>query len=165
MKIAIISDTHGNAANFKKAVAWINKNNIKTILHCGDIGSPEFLQESLENFKGNFFGVLGNADHGVAAKEYNKIPNVKVQENSAEIEIGSKKIFFTHFLDDAKQAARTEKYDIVFYGHTHRPWEQTLGNCRVACPGELAGQLYKPSFAVFDAKADSLKLKILDNLE
>ena len=41
MKIAIVSDTHGNVANFKKAVIWLNKEDIKLILHCGDIGSPE----------------------------------------------------------------------------------------------------------------------------
>ena len=62
MKIAIISDTHGNVANFKKAVNWLNKENIQTILHCGDIGDPISLKESLEDFKGKFFGVFGNMD-------------------------------------------------------------------------------------------------------
>ena len=35
MKIAIISDTHNNWPNFKKAIEWIKKEKIKLILHCG----------------------------------------------------------------------------------------------------------------------------------
>ena len=55
MKIAIVSDTHGNVANFKKVVGWLNRENIKLILHCGDIGNPESLKESLSGFDGDFF--------------------------------------------------------------------------------------------------------------
>ena len=39
MKIAIVSDTHNNWANFKKAIRWIKKEKIQLILHCGDINS------------------------------------------------------------------------------------------------------------------------------
>jgi hypothetical protein len=31
--------------------------------------------------------------------------------------------------------------------------------------GELAGQLFKPTFAVYDTEANLLELKILDNLK
>ena len=54
MKFVIVSDTHSNVKNFKKVIDWVNKNDINLILHCGDIGSPEFLEESLEDFKGKF---------------------------------------------------------------------------------------------------------------
>ena len=84
MKIAIVSDTHGNVANFRKMIQWLNKRPegypIKIILHCGDIGSLESLKESLADFGGEFFGVFGNMDKDfkIEIKEYNKISRVKI---------------------------------------------------------------------------------------
>ena len=174
MKIAIVSDTHGNVANFRKAVGWLNKENIQTILHCGDIGNPESLKESLADFKGEFFGVFGNMDKDFSAQggpasgwkieEYNKIPGVEIKEDIFETEIGNKRIAFTHFPQTAKKLAQSEKFDVVFYGHTHRPWEEKINECRMINPGELAGQFNKPTFAVYDTETDNLELKILEKL-
>lgn len=166
MKIAIVSDTHGNVANFRKAINWINSQNIQIIFHCGDIGNPESLKESLEKFNGKFFGVFGNmdADFKILISEYNKILNVKIAEKIFETEIENKKFAITHKPDDAKVLAESKKYDVVFYGHTHKPWEEKVGDCRLINPGELAGQIFKPSFAVYDIGKDALELKILDLL-
>jgi len=173
MKIAIVSDTHGNVANFKKAVKWIEAQNIGLILHCGDIGTPEILKESLEDFKGKILGILGNmdADYKILIDEYNKIKNVKIEEKILETKISNKNIALTHKPDDARKLAESGKYDFVFYGHTHKPWEEKIVSlpeggkvCRMINPGELAGQIFKPSFAVYDFETNSLKLKILENI-
>ena len=47
MKIAIISDTHDNIANLKKAAEFIKKEKIKTIILCGDIFKSETIKEGL----------------------------------------------------------------------------------------------------------------------
>ncbi len=166
MKIAIISDSHGNVANFQKVVRWLNKENIKLILHCGDIGSPESLRESLADFKGELLGVFGNmdADYKILVGQYNEIPRVKIKEHIFETKVDKKKIAFTHYPEDAKKLVESLKYDLVFYGHTHRPWEEKEGNCRLINPGELAGQRFKPTFAVYDTEKDTLELKILENI-
>ena len=177
MKFAIVSDTHGNVANFKKAVGWLNNQEIQLILHCGDIGNPESLKESLEDFKGDFFGVFGNMDKDfkILIEEYDKIPRVEIKEDIFEKEIDKRKIAFTHFPDMAKKLAQSGKYDLVFYGHTHRPWEEKIlvhpkpngeggSECRMINPGELAGQFQKPTFAVYDTETDNLELKILEKL-
>ena len=166
MKIAIVSDTHGNVANFRKAVDWLNKEKIQIILHCGDIGMPESLKESLADFKGDFFGVFGNMDEDfkILIDEYNKIPRVKISQALLETEIDKNKIAVTHYPDAAKKLAQSGKYDLVFYGHTHKPWDEKVGNCHMINPGELAGQFYKPTFAVYDTTTDNLELKILEKL-
>jgi len=166
MKIVIVSDTHGNVANFKKAVSWLNKENIQIILHCGDIGNPESLKESLADFKGEFFGVFGNMDKDfkILIEEYNKIPRVEIKEDVFEKVIDEKRIAFTHFPDMAKKLAQSGKYNLVFYGHTHRPWEEKVGDCRMINPGELAGQFNKPTFAIYDTETDKLELKVLEKL-
>lgn len=190
MKIVIISDTHGNTATFKKIVEWVNKENIKTILHCGDIGSPESLKESLANFKGEFLGIFGNMDKDwdIRIEEYQNPSTIKVVQEPLEIELDGKKIAVIHKLEPAKQLAESGKYDIVFYGHTHKPWlvriatpvrnvVSTAGwqakrsvasgeekGCLLINPGEAAGQIFKPTFAVYDTEKDSVELKIVERL-
>lgn len=176
MKIAIVSDTHGNVANFKKMMQWINNlpaqagEDIKFILHCGDNGSPESLRESLAGFKGEFLGVFGNMDksYKFEIEEYNKIPGVKMDGDVFQTKIDGKKIAITHFPDEAKKLAQSGKFDLVFYGHTHRAWDERVpsgrGNCHMINPGELAGQFYKPTFAVYDTETGVLELKILEKL-
>ena len=154
MKFAIISDTHDNLKRFEKTLNWLNKKNIQLVLHCGDISTQDTINQANKIFKGEIKFVKGNADYRL-----DDLPE------KMEIEIDKKKIGFTHFPDIAKKMAKSEKFDLVFYGHTHKPWEEKVGNCRLINPGELAGQLYKPTFAIYDTETDFLELKILENLK
>ena len=153
MKIAIVSDTHDNIDNFNKIIDFLHKENIGTILHCGDICNQEIIDQALKNFKGEIMFVRGNGDF-----ELHNIPE------KLEIELGDKKIFFNHYPDIAKKKAESGKFDLVFYGHTHRPWVEMIGNCKLVNPGEVAGQRFKPTFAIYDTETDKLQLKILEKI-
>ncbi len=154
MKFAIVSDTHDNITNFNKAINFLNDQKIETILHCGDICNQESINEAAKNFKGQIHFVRGNGDF-----------NLDDVPEKMELELGGKRIFFNHYPEIAKKAAESGKYDLVFYGHTHRPWEEKIANCRLVNPGELAGQRYKPCFAIYDTETDKLELKILELLK
>ena len=153
MKIAIVSDTHDNLASFNKIIDWLNSEKIKIILHCGDICNQETINTAAKNFKGEIKFIRGNGDFNL-----NEIPE------KMEVELGGKKIGFVHYPKIAKEMAESGKYDLVFYGHTHKPWEEKIGNCRLINPGEVAGQRFKPTFAVYDNETDKLELKILEKL-
>ncbi len=153
MKFAIVSDTHDNIKNFNKIIDFLNKEKIEVILHCGDICNQETIDEAVKNFKGEIKFVIGNGDY-----ELENIPE------TMEIEFDGKKIFFNHYPDVAKKMAESGKYDLVFYGHTHKPWEEKIGSCRLVNPGESAGQHLKPTFAIYDTKKDFLELKILEKI-
>jgi len=153
MKVAIISDTHDNLASAKKAIEWLNKEEISLLLHCGDISSRETANELAKMFKGEIKFVRGNAD-----VDLTDIPE------AGEIQIEGKGIAFVHFPEPARRLAKTGKYDLVFYGHTHKPWEEMIGNCRMVNPGEAAGQFYKQTFAVYDTDKDEMELKIIELL-
>ncbi|MCX6721535.1 MAG: metallophosphoesterase family protein [Candidatus Staskawiczbacteria bacterium] len=156
MKIAIVSDTHNNWANFQKAIEWIKNENIQLILHCGDISSQEIIDDAKKLFGNDIKFVKGNADWDLDLPE------------SLEVEFNSKKIGFVHFPDIAKKMAQSGKYDMVFYGHTHRAWDERVpsgrGETHMINPGELAGQFYKPTFAVYDTSSGNLELKLLEKL-
>ena len=161
MKIAIVSDTHNNWANFEKAIKWINKEKIQLILHCGDIQSQETIDDAKKIFDGEIKFVKGNADWQMNLPEFLE---VEIEAASAEAPAGRRKIGFVHFPNEAKKMAQSGKYDVVFYGHTHRPWDEKVGKCHMINPGELAGQFYKPTFAVYDMATGNLELKILEKL-
>lgn len=152
MKIAIISDTHDNWVNFEKAGNWIKSENIQLVLHCGDICSQKMLDDVSNFFDKNIQFVKGNGDYRLDLPE------------KLELECGGKKIAFTHFPDIAKKTAQSGKFNLVFYGHTHRPWNEKVGECHMVNPGELAGHFYKPAFAVYDTETGKLELKILEQL-
>lgn len=152
VKIAVISDTHNNLATAKKITDWLNKEKISLLLHCGDISTQETIDEIGKNFKGEVKFVKGNADFDLDIPE------------KEEIETGGKKIAFCHFPELAKKLAETGKYDLVFYGHTHQPWQEKIKNCYLVNPGEAAGQFTKPTFAVYDTATGKLELKIVERL-
>lgn len=159
MKVAIVSDTHDNMGNFNKVIDWLNKEGITLMLHCGDICTKETIEESQKKFKGRIEFVRGNGDYNLE-----HIPDtweVNLGNSSPDLQ---KKAILVHYPDLARKLAESGKYDLVFYGHTHRPWEETIGKCRLVNPGELAGQRYKPCFAIYDTENDKLELKILENL-
>ncbi len=153
MKIAIVSDTHDNIANLNKVIDFLNAQKIEVILHCGDICTQETINEAIRNFQGKIYFVRGNGDFGL-----DEVPE------TMELQLGGKKIFFNHYPDVAKKMAESGKYDLVFYGHTHRPWEEKVGSCRLVNPGEVAGQRYKPTFAIYDTETTQLKLNILEKV-
>jgi len=166
MKIAIVSDTHDNIVNFKKIINWLKKEGISFILHCGDIASPDTLKKALEGFSGKFLGVLGNADnvYQFDLKDYQNPPGIKVFEKTGKLELNDIKIAFTHYPWEAKKLAKSGKYDLVFYGHTHKPWQRKIGSCLLVNPGNGAGIMFKPTFAVYDTEENKLELKMLDKL-
>lgn len=153
MIFAIVSDTHDNMGNFNKIISFLNAQKITTMLHCGDICNPDTINEATKNFKGKILWVKGNGDY-----------HVKDVEDMMDVVLDNKKVAFIHYPDLAKKLAESGKYDLVFYGHTHRPWEETIGNCRLVNPGEVAGQRFKPCFALYDTETDKLELKILERL-
>ncbi len=162
MKFAIIADTHNNWANFEKAIKWIKKEEIQLILHCGDIQTQDTIDDAKKLFGAPIEFVKGNADWDL------DLPD------QMEVEIEGTQIAFTHFPEIAKKLAQSGKYDLVFYGHTHRAWDEKVPihpkfgkkgkETHMINPGELAGQFYKATFAVYDTVTEKLELKILEKL-
>jgi len=168
MKLAIVSDSHDNLATAEKAITWLNKKKIKIILHCGDVCSPRMLGAMAELFKGKICLAFGNVD----GDRYNML-NRKAEPNFKKIVFcgdwgefiaGKKKIAFCHFPLMAKGLASSGKYDLVFYGHTHQPWEEKIKKTRLVNPGTLAGMFNKATFAVYDTKTDKSELKLIERL-
>ncbi len=165
MKIAIISDSHDNLANLKKALSLIKKERVKFLIHCGDIFKPEMLKKILKNFSGKANFVLSDVDEdyfqNVEEDYFKDLPKCRIWKKFGEMKIKSKKIAFSHSPKIALKLAFSQKYDIVFYGHLHKPWQSKIKKTKLVNPGNVAGLFFRSSFAIYDLKTEKLELKIL----
>lgn len=173
MQVSILSDIHNNEVNLKKVLDFCATNKISTIICCGDLASKETLDFLNDNFFGNILYTFGNADYDDLREldSQKKYRGTYIFKDFGEAVIEKKNVAFVHFPEKAKSLARTGKYDFIFYGHTHKPWiektradkngkEYTLLN-----PGTTAGEIYPPTFAIWNTENDSFKLIRIHDLK
>jgi len=166
MKIAIVSDSHDNLPNIEKFLEYVNANNVEMIIHCGDLAAPVVIKKELgPKFKGQIHFINGNvADRELNEEFAKEFAHVTFHQDLGELEIDGQKIAFVHFPWLADELAEKGKYDLIFYGHDHKPWEKTIGKTRLLNPGTLAGMFNKATFAIYDTKTNQAKLILLETL-
>ncbi len=162
MKMAIVSDTHDNLANLKKFLDFSKKEEVKILIHCGDVTKGETLSEIEKNFDGEIYLSLGNAD--ILDSIFKISRKTKIFEKIGELTLEKMKIGFCHKFDFNQKKPFLKNYDFFFFGHTHWPFLKKEGNCILANPGNLAGLYFKASFALFETKTKKIELKILEKL-
>ena len=163
MKIAVISDIHGNMAYLARAKGIIDREKIKTVICCGDIQTEEVLAD-LDSWSQKVLLVLGNADKDLAARLEGGLlypERLTIYKDFGVINLAGKKIAFTHYDFFARKLATESKYDLVFYGHTHTPWKEKISRTVIINPGEVSAQFGKPSFAIYDLKNMVAKLILI----
>jgi putative phosphoesterase len=181
MLIVIISDVHNNLVNLKKVLDYCGKRKIKKIICCGDLASQETLDFLRDNFSGEILYAFGNMDVGqinikTLKHENNnsfEYKNVMIFRDFGEVEIEGFSVAFVHYPDKAKKLCESGDYDTVFYGHTHKPWIETietrrkqyLFNCTMLNPGNVAGEIYLPTFAVWEVESNNFELIKIHDLE
>jgi uncharacterized protein len=184
MKIVIISDIHDNLANLQKCLVWCAKNKIEKIICCGDITNSETLRYLAENFFGEIFLVAGNAEL-YDADETVRFKNLIYGGEKAIWEIGSFRVGVCHepFLINQISAPLLAKegsgegfsplltkeglgeVDIIFYGHTHKPWIEKRGTVQIVNPGTLGGVFSRATFAFWETDSGRLELKLLSEID
>lgn len=166
MKIAIISDVHNNLANLKKVLTYCKNKKIKKIICCGDLASEETLDFFCDNFSKEIYYTFGNMDNEQLRdfQGVDQYRNVDLFKNFGELKINNKKIAFVHFPDVAKKLCQTKRYNFVFYGHTHKPWEEMNENCKMLNPGNVANEIYSPTFASWNTKNNKFELIRINDL-
>lgn len=149
MKIAIIADSHDNLENIQKFFEIIQEKNIAMIFHCGDICNSNTIKK-LTQTELKIHAVCGNNDEYEYLKSYCSNTNINLIQDIGEMEIDGIKIAMTHYPKVCEYLASLGKYDIIFYGHTHRKKTDTINKTKIVNPGDLEGRFRNPSFVIFD---------------
>lgn len=104
--IGVISDTHGLLRpEVKKLFSGVN-----LILHAGDIGAPEVLEE-LKQWA-PVTAVRGNNDKGKWAE---RIPETEV------VQVGSAYLYMLHDVKELDLNPTAVDFQVVISGHSHKP--------------------------------------------
>jgi hypothetical protein len=130
MLVGLISDTH----DFLDPRIPSLFMGVEHILHGGDIGRASILM-ALERLA-PVTAVLGNTDAGLDVRE------------TEVVQLGGLKFLLRHIVDvrepheSLRRRIDSEAPDVVIFGHTHKPHDETIGATRYLNPG-YAG---KPRF-------------------
>lgn len=169
MLIGIVSDTHDNALNLIKAIKIFNENKAGLVVHCGDWVSP-FMPDFCSELKCRIVSVWGNNEgdrYRFLTRQQTKKWNIDFQNTAVELEIDGKKLIAYH--GDSKPLLKalvdSQKYDVVFSGHTHSPLVELKGKTLYVNPGSTSGLceskiVNKTTVAIFDTITN--KAKIID---
>ena len=137
MRIGIVSDTHAQVENSRKAVNVLQELDVTAVLHCGDIGSVAVIPV-FADWPTHF--VFGNVDGDEETLRWAiREAGQTCHDRFGEIELDGRRIALLHS-DDARrfrEVTESGEYDLVCYGHTHRAESHTEGKTVVLNPGAL----------------------------
>ena len=137
MRIAVLSDTHGDTLSTLAAVRMLECLEVEVILHCGDIGTPA-IPHLLQSWPTHY--VFGNCDgNEPLLREAIQSAGHTCHERLAELTLDGRRIAIIHS-DDRWQfleTVRSNKFDLVCDGHTHIAKQEQVGKTLVLNPGAL----------------------------
>lgn len=163
MKIAIISDIHDNLTNLEKFLNWCGENKVEELVCCGDVTNAETLEFIARNFSGKIHLVKGNMEI-YDESEIAKYKNICYYGRVGYFKIGDKNIGLCHEPYLIKKVLEKGECDIVFYGHTHKPWYKKEDGTEIVNPGTFGAVFQKATFAVWNSESGTLELKIIEIL-
>lgn len=145
MKALIVSDSHRQNDNF--VVALEREEPVDMVIHCGDIEGSEYFYAQSSGCP--VYMVMGNNDFFSALSK------------EVELELEGYRILVTHghyyYVSNSnallKDEARARGFDIVLYGHTHRPVIDIEDDVIAVNPGSLTYPRQdgkRPSYAVME---------------
>ena len=148
--VGIISDTHGLLR--REAIRALQ--GVQLIIHAGDIGKPEILEELRKIAP--VVAVRGNMDGGEWA---NTIPEEEV------LEIGEVNLYILHDVNRINLDPGAAGFNAVISGHSHRPSVKKRHNgVTYLNPGSAGPRRFKlpVTLALVHLNGDDLDVRFID---
>jgi putative phosphoesterase len=158
--IGIMSDSHDNREAIREAIRLFKSHDCQMVIHAGDFVAP-FAAGELAALRVYVRAVFGNCDGEKVglAKTVNSFG--KIKESPFCFRYEEREFLLTHTQFSLDTHIRSGKYDVVVYGHTHRPEIRRTGRTLIVNPGETGGWVTgRRSIAVLDPC--SMKADIID---
>ncbi len=154
MKIGILSDSHDNLDNIRKAVKAFIEAEVEAVIHAGDFCSPFFFKVvgNLKSVCPKMYAVYGNNDGDRVLLSRCGHGFCEFRDVVYKLDIDGKKIVIMHYPDVVESLYRSGDFDLVVYGHTHRlvlEQEKSI----LLNPGACSGYLVeRATIALFDTQ-------------
>jgi putative phosphoesterase len=151
VSLVVTADTHlPRRARDLPRPLWAAIDAADLVVHAGDWVDVALL-DALESRARGLLAVYGNNDHGPLRR---RLPEV------ARAEVGGLRVAVVHETGDAKGrerrcAARFPDTDVLFFGHSHIPWDTTTATgLRLLNPGSPTDRRRQPYGTFLTAVAD-----------
>ena len=164
MLIIIISDIHDNQTNLAKSLAWAKEHGCEELICCGDVTNDDTLKFLACHFSGPVHLVAGNMEL-YEESEVAKYKNIKYYGRLGRFKLDAWRVGLCHEPYLIGKVLEQGACDIIFYGHTHKPWQKKDDGQLIVNPGNVAGVLNRATFAAWDTKEKKIELIILDALK
>ncbi len=159
MKIGLMSDSHDNLNNIRKALSVFSKEKVEYVIHAGDLISP-FCLDLFKEYKKKFYLCSGN-NKGDTKLIAEKMKNMGFFfDNVGEFIIDQKKFALYHGTEEKilYSLIKSEKqFDFIIYGHTHKKDLRKEGNTLIINPGEVYDLYGSPSVAILDTETGDVR--------
>lgn len=153
MKVAVFSDTHGDYAHVCTALDSLE--DVEHIIHLGDtMDDAEIIEQILG---APLIKIPGNCDCCASA------PREQL------CSIAGKNFFIVHGdrynvkegLERLRLKAESVGADIVLFGHTHRPFAETINGVLFFNPGSLSDRCEVRSYGLLRISDDNIQAEII----
>ncbi|MHC4212662.1 MAG: metallophosphoesterase family protein [Planctomycetota bacterium] len=151
MKVAAISDIHGDSCNLARAIRSITADDeIGIVLNCGDVGGYKII-EQLGGLVKEQYVVFSRPDlSSVGLVEACGRAGIDYFYDFGVIEVGGKKIGFSH---EKVNSRHYRGFDVLFYGHLHTYKVEVFDGGLVVCCGEIMERTMPACYAVYDTQS------------
>jgi uncharacterized protein len=170
-RIGLLSDSHGRAETTRKAVERLVREGAQVLIHLGDVGTLEVIDELLVSAPPNpgdnphtesgepleAHVVFGNVDWDAdSMARYARSSGIAVDHPVGRLDCNGRQLVFLHGHDGAamsRELAAEPAY--LCHGHSHRTRDERVGKTRVINPGALF-RASEYTVALLDTEADRL---------
>jgi len=141
MKLGILSDTHNNVQNTRRALAIFKDQEVERLVHCGDLTRPSVIEEFM-GWRVDF--VFGNGDYD--REDIRATIGAMLKDSTIGDqwigEIDGVRLAAMHGDNPRglKELIKSGIYRYVFCGHSHIRLDEWEANTRVINPGSLGGK-------------------------
>ena len=158
MKIAVFSDTHGNDRPVSEALSILESMNVKTILHCGDVGG-ESIVRMLAPFDAHIVG--GNTDEWISLEKTVKNANLDWQGEFGSFQAESVKIGFTHghLSERLDKEIKSGRWNLICTGHTHQEEYAVEPNGTLRLNPGAFYRVHTPGFAIVSVNGNNINVE------
>jgi putative phosphoesterase len=138
--IGVMADSHDNLTAVRKAVALFKDAGCGLVIHAGDFVAP-FAARELEAPGCPVKAVFGNCDGEKLGLEKAFESLGEIKDAPLVFSEAGKNILVCHFHFSVGSYLALGKYDVIVFGHTHKPEIRKEGSTVLVNPGETGGWL------------------------
>lgn len=136
--IGIMADSHDNLTRIKQAVRFFRANECDLVVHAGDFVAP-FSAIKLRDLNCPIRAVFGNCDGEKQGLQTAFGPLAMIKEAPFAFEHLGLRFLLVHMNSSLESCLAGGGFDVLIFGHTHKPEIRTEKKTLLINPGETGG--------------------------